>query len=192
MGRAMRGRDLFARFSPVIGVIVRLLRLLPHWFRLFLWALVNNLAGFIGVGTRYCLLASLVESCGSNVYVGKNVEIRCFENLSIGNNVSIHHTCFLDASGQLSIGNDVSIAHQSSIVTSEHTWSDVSAPIRDNPVALSKVAISDDAWIGCGSRILSGVSVGSRTVVGAGAVVVKDVESATVVGGVPAKIINRI
>ncbi|WMW25436.1 DapH/DapD/GlmU-related protein [Methanolobus sediminis] len=54
------------------------------------------------------------------------------------------------------------------------------------------VTIEDDAWIGAGSIIMPDVSVGAGAVVGAGSVVTKNVESYTVVAGVPARKIKKI
>jgi acetyltransferase-like isoleucine patch superfamily enzyme len=54
------------------------------------------------------------------------------------------------------------------------------------------VKIKDDVWIGAGVIILSGVTVGECSVIGAGAVVTKDVEPYTVVAGVPAKKIRNL
>lgn len=68
-------------------------------------------------------------SCGKNVKIGTNVQILSWENLSIGSNVSVHSNCYLDASGGITIGNDVSIAHNSSILSTNHDWSDYTVPI---------------------------------------------------------------
>ena len=60
------------------------------------------------------------------------------------------------------------------------------------PAFRGKTVIGDDAWIGAGSIILPGVSIGEGSVVGAGAVVTKDVPPYTVVAGVPARPRKRI
>ena len=52
--------------------------------------------------------------------------------------------------------------------------------------------IIDDVWVGCGCRILSGVTIGSRSIVAAGAVVNKNIPSRVMVGGVPAKVLKEI
>ena len=52
------------------------------------------------------------------------------------------------------------------------------------------IHIGNDVWIGTRAIILSGVTVGDHSVVGAGAVVTKDVPPYAVVGGVPAKILK--
>lgn len=65
-------------------------------------------------------------------------------------------------------------------------------PIKYNKLKYRKVEISDDVWIGCGCRVLSGVVIGKRSIVAAGSVVNKIVNSNIIVGGVPAKEIKEI
>jgi acetyltransferase-like isoleucine patch superfamily enzyme len=99
----------------------------------------------------------------------------------------VHSFCYIEATGGLTIGDDVSIAHSVSILTTNHNYADLDPPIRDQGVQERATTISDDVWIGCGSRILAGVTIGKGAVVAAGAVVTKDVEPYAVVGGVPAR-----
>ena len=54
------------------------------------------------------------------------------------------------------------------------------------------MVLKRNCWIGAGATILPGVTVGENAIVGAGAVVTKDVEPNTVVGGIPAKLIKRL
>lgn len=92
----------------------------------------------------------------------------------------------------MQLSDNVSIAHSTSILSVNHTWDDATNPIKYNPVERSAVMIENDVWIGCGCRILAGVTVHTRSVVAAGAVVTKDVPSNVLVGGVPSKIIKSI
>jgi acetyltransferase-like isoleucine patch superfamily enzyme len=112
--------------------------------------------------------------------------------ISIGNNVSIHPMCYIDGAGEIEIGNDVSIAYASSILTTNHTWNDSCIPIKYNKETFSKVKIDNDVWIGCGCRILAGVTLHRRSVIAAGAVVTVDVEPNSIYGGIPAKLIKKI
>lgn len=141
---------------------------------------------------RYVVFHELVKECGENVLIKKSVYLYDVREMICGNNVSIHEMCYISAVGGLTIGNNVSIAHGSSILTTNHAWDDKTKPIKYNNVTMSPVVISDDVWIGCGVRVLAGVHIGTRSVVAAGAVVAKDVESNTLVGGCPAKVIKRI
>ena len=54
-----------------------------------------------------------------------------------------------------------------------------------------KIVIGNDVWIGAGALLLAGVRIGDGAIVAAGAVVTKDVEPYTIVGGVPAKVIKK-
>ena len=77
------------------------------------------------------------------------------------------------------------------ILTLGHYYNDVNTPINCQGDFASKVIVENDVWIGIRSIILPGVRIGAGAIVGAGAVVTKDVPPWTIVGGVPAKIIKR-
>lgn len=186
------GRARFKRHEPLLRGLTALLALAPRAFREWLWRFVEGWRGVAGVSVRYCLLKSLAKGCGANVYVGPYVELRCGERLVVGANVSIHRGCLIDATGGVAIGDDVSIAHASTVLSTEHTWDDASTPIKYNPVRLAAVRIENDVWIGCGCRILAGVTIRTRSVVAAGAVVAGDVEGGVVVAGVPARVVKSI
>lgn len=141
---------------------------------------------------RYLRVRALARKTGANVCVMDHVYLQHCENLEIGDNVSIHEQCNLNAYGGVRIGNDVSIAHGTSIVSFNHTWVDEATPIKYNPSEALPVVIGNDVWIGCGVRILGGVTIGDRVVIAAGAVVNKDCEPHGVYAGVPAKLVKRI
>jgi len=102
--------------------------------------------------------------------------------LKIGKHTHINRGCFFDARAGINIGNNVSISHQVSLLTGGHDVhsSDFSGIFRP-------IDIKDYVWIGVNATILQGVTIGEGAVVAAGAVVVKDVEPYSIVGGVPAK-----
>jgi virginiamycin A acetyltransferase len=94
------------------------------------------------------------------------------------------------------IGNYCSIANNVNIGQGEHdlTMISTSAIFYDDPyekLTFGETTISDDVWIGAGATILRGVKIGIGAVVGANAVVTKDVPPYSVVVGVPAKIIKQ-
>ena len=95
----------------------------------------------------------------------------------------------VDDKAQLEIGNRVSIGPWVTILPIEHANA---SRVRATVNVRMGVKIKDDVWIGAGAIILSGVTIGECSVIGAGAVVTKDVEPYTVVAGVPAKKLKQI
>jgi acetyltransferase-like isoleucine patch superfamily enzyme len=190
--RQYAGRAKYERYRWAINGIVLMVSVLPAKLCLFLWSLSDLSYGNVGSLIRYCVLKKLAKRCGDRVYVGRGCTIRSWENLQIGSDVSIQAHCHIEALGGVTIGNHVSIAHQTSLLSTDHDWTDESIPIRDNAITMLPVIIHDDVWIGSGCNILSGVTVASRSIVAAGAVVTKSVPGRVVVGGVPAKVIKSL
>jgi maltose O-acetyltransferase len=72
------------------------------------------------------------------------------------------------------------------IYSQNHNWRDRGAHIADQGKTRAKVVIEDDVWLCAGSVVLPGVKVRKGTVVAAGAVVTRDTEPYSIVGGIPA------
>jgi acetyltransferase-like isoleucine patch superfamily enzyme len=147
--------------------------------------------GLKGLVLRYALLKTLAVKCGSNVSVHPGVYLLRPEKLSIGDNVSIHPMCYLDAAGGIEIGNDVSIAHAVTIMSTSHNYNKTDIPIKDQDVTPDATYISDNVWIGAKATILSGRRLNPGCVIAANCVVTKDVETNTIVGGVPNKVLKQ-
>lgn len=145
--------------------------------------------GVLPMALRYALLRRITE-VGVNVGVRSDVRLLCPQRLRLGNNVSIHSMSYLDATGGIAIGNDVSIAHACTILSTSHSHDDVTSPIKDQPINHRHTVIGDDCWVGARTTILAGVNIGPHSIIGAGAVVTKDVPPYTVCGGVPARVIR--
>lgn len=187
----MRGRQLFNLCKPLFALYRAILEILPQFLCKWLLVRFRYLRGFAGLGLRYGLVRRLSEKCGDNVSVHDSVFLPWIQYLSLGSNISIHPLCYIDAQGGISIGNDVSIAHNVSILSFEHDFSDTSKPIKDAPCIGRKIIIEDDVWIGAGVRILGGVTIGTGSIIGAGAVVTKDIAPMSVAVGVPARTISK-
>jgi len=75
--------------------------------------------------------------------------------------------------------------------TANHKFDESNNEIRNQGHTYDDIIIEDNVWIGANCVILSGVRIGKAAVIAAGAVVNKDVQSFTLVGGVPAKLLKR-
>ena len=129
----------------------------------------------------------ILEHCGENVNIEKGA--RFDARTSLGDNSGIGVNAFL--SPCVTIGNDVMMGPDCVILTSNHGFEDLNAPMWKQPSSTTRpVVIEDDVWIGTRVIILPGVHVGTGSVIGAGSVVTHDVEPYSIVGGNPAKLIR--
>lgn len=108
--------------------------------------------------------------------------------LSIGPHSVINRDCRLDARGGLVIGANVSVSTQSYLITSGHA---VNSPSFEGLEGKTSIEIEDYVWLGTRVIVLPGVRIGRSAVVGAGAVVTRDVEPYTIVAGNPARKIGH-
>lgn len=76
------------------------------------------------------------------------------------------------------------------ILTHTHNIDCTDISMGDQSARVAKVTIGNDVWIGMRSIIMPGVKIGNGAVIGAGAVVTKDVPDYAVVGGIPARVIR--
>ena len=114
-------------------------------------------------------------------------------NISIGNHVLINYGCEIEAiGGPVKIGNFSLLAPGVRIMTLKRDFSDHKTPIYYQPhVNGLFVTIKEDVWIGANAIIMPNVTIGRGAIVGAGAVVTKDVQPFSIVAGVPAKKIGE-
>ena len=148
--------------------------------------------GKIFLKIRVFFVNVMLNKRHQNLFVQPEIYIHDYKKLSLGNDVSINHRCFLSANGGLEIGDYVSIGHDTTILTTEHSFSDTSRPIKYQPIQCRPVKIGSNVWIGAKVTILGGVSIADGTIIAAGAVVTKSVlEENTIIGGVPAKRIKK-
>jgi acetyltransferase-like isoleucine patch superfamily enzyme len=116
---------------------------------------------------------------------------RYYENLEVGNDCYFGRELFLDLQDRIVIEDQVTISHRVMILT--HTDAGTS-PLKDEYIATSQapVTIRRGAYVGANVTILQGVEIGESSVVAAGAVVIQTVPPATIVAGVPARIVKTV
>ena len=115
-----------------------------------------------------------------------------FSRLVIGDRCFVGDEVMFDMRGGITFGNDVTIANRVNVTTHINVGYPGHPLQKKYPMKEAVVTVSDGAYIGAGAIILPGVTIGRESVVGAGAVVTKNVPAHTVVAGVPAKVIKKL
>jgi galactoside O-acetyltransferase len=144
-------------------------------------------------GVRVMVLAPEHIAIGSDFSIAENGKLAAQDGrLTIGSRVSINRNVWIDASGgEVVIGDDVLIGPNVVLRASDHVFDAPSLPISQQGHRGGSIVIGDDVWIAANAVVTAGVTIGAHAVVAAGAVVTRNVEPWSVVGGVPARPIRE-
>lgn len=110
------------------------------------------------------------------------------KNITFGKNVFLNGGCKFQDQGGIIIGDNCLIGHNAVLATANHSLN----PAENRKLSYAPIKICDNVWLGANVTVLQGVTIGEWAVVAAGAVVTKNVEPYTIVGGVPAKFIKKV
>lgn len=139
---------------------------------------------------RQKLLHQMLGGIGENVTIWTPFFCSYGKNTYLGNNVFLNYMCTILDCNQVRIGNHVMVGPSVHMYTAAHH---LKAKERNMGLEVAMpITIEDNVWIGGGAIILPGVSIGQNAVVGAGAIVTRDVPPDTVVAGNPARVIRKI
>jgi len=139
-------------------------------------------------------LLNNIDSIGSNVYIGKNARFGISRNATfkIGAGTWIGDDFEVSCNNSIEIGKNVLIGRRVFIGDTIHQYGNIDKPVITQPMSENGyVKIEDDCWIGTGACILPNVIIGKHSVIGANAVVTKDVPPYSVAVGIPAKVIKK-
>lgn len=150
--------------------------------------------GFVFLGRRTEIYARKGYGrliLGRWTHVGDGTAIRCHEgNLRIGEKTvfgqDVSVNCYLD----VAIGAASLVADRVYVADFDHRTDDLTVPIKDQGIVKRPVRIGSDVWLGTKSTVLKGVDVGRGSVVGANAVVTRDVPAYAIACGVPARVVR--
>src|SRR6267143_1293729 len=175
--RFLRGE--LAGLRPRLLLVRLLVALIPRLTFGWLRAYCYRLAG-VRIGARTRIQGQLdMEGTGEAV-----------RNVRIGEGCHFTTPLYLNASAPITIGNRVSIGHHVIIITDNHSIGDASA--RCGERFAQPVSIEDGVWIGASVTILPGVTIGRGSAVTAGSLVAKDIPANSLVGGVPARVLQQL
>jgi maltose O-acetyltransferase len=139
---------------------------------------------------RRSMLEDILGGIGDNVIIWTPFNCIYGENIYLGNHVFFNLNCMIIDNNRVEIGDHGMVGPGVQIYTAAHP---LDAESRDQGWEETRpVTIGNSVWIGGSAILLPGVTIGDQAVIGAGAVVTKDVPARVVVAGNPAKIIREI
>ncbi|KAL7721604.1 Maltose/galactoside acetyltransferase domain-containing protein [Entamoeba marina] len=139
---------------------------------------------------RQELLRNIIGKQGNDVTVLPPFHCDFGKYISIGNGTFINFGCVALDSNYIVIGNEVMLGPNVQLIAATHPTD----PVKRQSLVMhgAKIEIKDGAWIGAGSIILPGITIGENSVIGAGSVVTKDIPSGVVACGNPARVIRKV
>lgn len=147
-------------------------------------------AAVIDEGGARPLLEELVGSLGEGAFVKPPLFVDYGQNITIGPRTFVnYHLTALDVAA-ITIGADCQIGPNVQLLTPTHPVQP--EPRRDKLESARPIVIGDNVWLGGGVIVCPGVTIGENSVVGAGAVVSRDIPANVVAVGNPARVIKTI
>ncbi|WP_322514253.1 sugar O-acetyltransferase [Rhodopseudomonas palustris] len=153
------------------------------------WIVRYNATGALPAAERHTLLSEHFGHVGKGAVVRPPFFCDCGYNIRLGDGVFLNFNCVILDIMPVSIGDRTQIGPAVQIYAADHPRD--AATRRDGLEFGRPVTIGADVWIGGGSIILPGISIGDGAVIGAGSVVTRDVAAGATVGGNPARPLGK-
>lgn len=148
---------------------------------------------------KKCIWKNLFGSVGENVHIDIDFHCEYGKHIFIGERVIINMNCTFIDNNKIEIGNDVFIASCVHLITATHStkfnervvekWGGESGICHCYALPIK---ICDGAWLGGSVTVLPGVTIGGKSVIGAGSVVTRDIPENCVAVGSPCRVIKQI
>lgn len=139
---------------------------------------------------RRDFLRTFVAKLDEGAMINSPFYMEFANHLEMGVNSFINYDCIMLNNAMVKLGDNVLVGPKVSFYTAMHP---IDAKQREQWLIYAKpITVEDNVWIGGSATILGGVTIGKNAIVGAGAVVTKDVEPNTIVVGNPARVLRKI
>lgn len=175
--------SLFAWIPTPVGVLLRLAAYKPLFAR----------CGSVRIAPGVTLLGCRNMRLADGVRIGKGCHVTAGNgSLEMGRNAALSPCVHISADdGHIGIGAHVAIGPNTVVRAANHRYERDDTPIMQQGHQPGTVIVEDDVWIAANCTVTPDVRIGRGAIVGAGAVVTRNVAPFTIVAGVPAKVIGR-
>lgn len=173
----------FEKYEDALTVRNKLARLAWNVFAIFFFRLF---AGPVFRYYRSAVLRLWGAKIGKRCAIAASAKIWAPWQLEIGDYVALGPRSEIYNVAKITMGSNITVSQDAYLCTASHDISRLKKPLVTKPIKLG-----DSTWVAAWAIVLPGVTIGEGAVVAAGAVVTKDVEPWTVVGGNPATFIKK-
>jgi maltose O-acetyltransferase len=149
-----------------------------------------NRSAFAEQPLRDLLLRELLGDCGEGVHIRPPFHLEYGTRVSIGPKTFFNYDCLMLDVAPVTIGAACQVATRVQFITATHPIDP--QPRRIGWEAAEPIVVGDNVWLSAGVIVCPGVTIGDDTVVGAGAVVTRDLPAGVVAVGVPARVLREI
>lgn len=144
----------------------------------------------IRAGFKLRLAPGAQFQTGEACVLDTDTTIECSGTLTIGARVILGHHCTLGCKDRIEIGDDCLLAEMVSIRDHDHNFARTDIPIREQGATCAPVKIGRDVWLGAKVTVVRGVTIGDGAIIGANAVVTRDVPAMAIAVGIPARVVK--
>ena len=177
-----------AALRPISGSLGEHRRLLRFFLRFHHF---DRFGTHVAMGSRVRFFGPVRVFIGSHSALFDDVILSGVGEVHIGDRSTIGHNSVLVSRERIQIGNDCMLAAFCYVLDVDHEFADPEKPIPQQGLRVKPVIVGNDVWVGAGTFILRGVTIGDGAVVAANSVVTEDVPPYTVVAGSPARVIKK-
>ena len=133
---------------------------------------------------------SAVVEFGRCCVVDHDMTVECTGTLRVGEGTIFGHHCTMAARDSVTIGIDCLIAEMVSVRDHDHCFDRLDVATRDQGFSVAPVSIGKNVWLASKVSVLKGVTIGDNAIVGANAVVTRDIPANAIAVGIPARVIR--
>ena len=124
-----------------------------------------------------------------NIFIGRSSILSCKNgDIVLEKNVVVGFNCEIVSASRVVVGENTLISAYVYIIGGGHDYSRVDIPISEQEKPSYGIKIEKNCWIGAGAMVFDNVTIGNDTIIGAGAVVSKDIPRFSIAAGVPARV----
>ena len=181
--------EMFTADRSTLDLALRAKRLLRQY----------NACDYADSESKLGILHDLLGSMGQYVHIDIDFHCEYGKNIHLGDHVIINMNCTFVDNNRIDIGSRVLIASDVKMYTATHSTQPSVRNHSGHPdpafwcqTYSRPITIEDEVWIGGGAIVLPGVTIGKGSVIGAGAVVTKDIPPYSVAVGSPARVIRQV